>query len=300
MNMEYRLMSFLLILVPVVVWVAFVLWFGIRQVVMPLKALEKKAADLAWGNYEPIEKSVGGIGEIKHLQETLIQLASKMQYSEASLRGYIDAITTGQEEERQRLARELHDDTIQALIALNQRAQLASLQLEPCDAKNQLAEIQALTEQTIQDLRRLTQALRPQYLEDFGLVAALQVLSQDTRRAGDVFVEFTSTGAERRLPPDVELALYRIVQESLNNVVHHARAECARVELHFEPAVLQVRISDDGVGFEVPDNPAEFAPGGHFGLLGIYERTEMIDARLEIQSSPGEGTTLTITLDRAA
>jgi len=292
-------MSFLLILAPVVVFGALALWFGIRKIVTPLKALEKKAADLAWGNYETIEESVGGIGEIKHLQEALIHLANKMQYSQASLRGYIDAITTGQEEERQRLARELHDDTIQALIALNQRAQLASMQLEPCDAKNQLAEIQELTEQTIQDLRRLTQALRPQYLEDFGLVAALQVLSQDTGRTADVLVDFTSKGVERRLHPDVELALYRIVQESLNNVVHHARAERAGIELHFEPDFLQLSISDDGIGFDVPENPAEFAPGGHFGLLGIYERAEMINARLEIESSPGEGTRLTITVNRA-
>jgi len=291
----------LLILIPVILLAMTVIGFGVRKVLLPLQGLEQKSAELAWGDFEAIETPVGGIDEIDHLQNTLIHLAQKIKRSQEGLRGYIGAITTGQENERQRLARELHDDTIQALIALNQRVHLALMDLEPCDAYNQLSKIQGLTEETIQNLRRLTQGLRPQYLEDLGLVPALQVLTQQRDQRAKISIDFKVTGDQWRLEPDVELALYRITQEGLNNIIQHAQASHAFVQLRYnEPNGLRLSIKDDGIGFIVPESPAEFAPQGHFGLLGIYERAEMINARLEIESSPGEGTTLTIALDRAA
>jgi two-component system sensor histidine kinase UhpB len=290
----------LLILVPVILLAMTVIGFGIRKVLLPLQGLEQKSAELAWGDFESIETPVGGIDEIEHLQNTLIHLAKKIKRSQEGLRGYISAITTGQENERQRLARELHDDTIQALIALNQRVHLALLDLEPCDAYTHLSKIQGLTEGTIQNLRRLTQDLRPQYLEDLGLVPALQVLTQQRDQRADASIDFKVTGDQWRLEPDVELALYRITQEGLNNIIQHAQASHASVQLHYYKNGLRLSIKDDGTGFFVPESPAEFAPQGHFGLLGIYERAEMIDARLEIDSSPGEGTTLTIALGKTA
>jgi len=146
-----------LVLIPVLLLALVALWFVTRWIIQPLQGLESKANELAWGNYETIETSTGGIAEIHHLQAALIHLAHKVQAYQQGLRGYIGAITMGQEEERRRLARELHDDTLQSMIALNQRLQLA--QLENSN-QNGLTEIQSLTEQTIQNLRRLTHALR--------------------------------------------------------------------------------------------------------------------------------------------
>ena len=285
-----------LVLVPLLLIFLAALWFGARQVIKPLQSLEAKAASVAWGNYEEIEKPVGGIAEIRHLQAELIHLTQKVQAAQQSLHTYIGAITAGQEEERRRLARELHDDTIQSLIALKQRVQLAHLNLQAHPAEKMLAELEGLTEQTIDNLRRLTRALRPIYLEDLGLVAALEMLAREASQAGGVNIHFQRQGAERRLPATVELALYRIAQEALSNVARHSDATQGHLGIVFSIDRVSLNISDNGKGFEVPKSPAEFAPGGHFGLLGLYERVELIGAKLEIRSSPGEGTQLTVQL----
>lgn len=301
-----------LVLIPALVLALAALWFGARRIVQPLQDLEARAAELGWGNYEAIEEPVGGIAEIRRLQAELVHLAHKVKSAQQGLRGYIGAITLGQEEERRRLARELHDDTLQALIALNQRVQLAHLAQSgelagrppaegqarspaPAPAKEDAwAEIQALTEQTIQNLRRLTRALRPIYLEDLGLAAALEMLCRETGQASGLQVSFQSTGQERRLPATAELALYRIAQEALSNAARHAGASRAALEIGFTPQAVVLEVSDDGHGFSVPESPAEFVPAGHYGLLGMHERAELIAARLEIHSAPGQGTRVTV------
>jgi signal transduction histidine kinase len=272
------------------------LWFGARRIVQPIQQLENKAAALGWGNFEAIEEPVGGIAEIRKLQAELIHLAQKVKSAQKGLRGYIGAITMGQEEERRRLARELHDDTLQSLIALNQRIQLARLSLNGREGVEMLDEIQGLTEETIQNLRRFTRALRPIYLEDLGLVAALEMLTHEIEQASDLAVGFEKSGPQRRLETTQELALYRVAQEALSNVIRHAQARRAKVDLQFSDQAVVLEVTDDGRGFEVPDSPAEFAPSGHFGLLGMQERAELIGAKLEIKSAPGAGTRIRVEL----
>lgn len=286
-----------LVLIPAFILALVAIWFGVRQIVQPLQALEREAAALGWGNYEAIEAPVGGVEEIQHLQNELIHLAHKVEAAQAGLRGYIGAITTGQEEERRRLARELHDDTLQALIALNQRLQLVRLSLEASHAGPSLAEIQALTTQTIENLRRITRALRPIYLEDLGMVAALEVLARETQQSGGIPVTFLREGTLRRLTPQVELALYRMAQEALSNVVRHAGASQSSLEITFDPQGVKLVVQDNGRGFIPPESPSELAPQGHFGLLGLYERAELIGAKLEIQTALGSGTRIQIRLN---
>ena len=287
-----------LVLAPVLIVALTGLMFGLRQIVQPLQSLEKKAADLGWGDYEAIEEPVGGINEIQRLQTELIHMAQKVKLAQQSLRGYLGAVTAGQEEERRRLARELHDDTIQSLIALNQRIQLAQLSVTGEKTTQQLAEMQQMAEQTIGDLRRLTQDLRPIYLEDLGLVTALDMLARDTRQVLQIPVSFKVSGPERRLPPEVELAFFRIGQEGLSNVARHAQASRAELQMTFGEEGTTLSIQDDGRGFTVPESPAEMTGSGHFGLLGIQERAELMGARLLIESAPGAGTRLTISLPR--
>ena len=285
-----------LVLVPVIIIALLGLWFGVRQIVQPLQSLERKATELAWGDFNAIEEPVGGINEIQRLQAELIHMAQKVKAAQQSLRGYLGAVTAGQEEERRRLARELHDDTIQSLIALNQRVQLAQMALDGHPAFNQLTEMQGMTAQMIADLRRLTRDLRPSYLEDLGLVPALDMLARDTSVSLNIPVAFKTSGSDRRLRPEIELALYRMVQEALSNVARHANASSAEVALEFGPEAIKLAVSDDGCGFHVPESPAEMAPGGHYGLLGLYERAELIGAQLVIHSTPDRGTGVTVTL----
>lgn len=285
-----------LVLVPLLLITLAGLWFGARQIVQPLRDLEKKSASLAWGDFSGIEEPVGGIAEIRHLQAELSHMAQKVQAAQRNLRDYIGAITDAQEDERRRLARELHDDTLQSIIALRQRVQLAQKKMPDKDSQQSLQELETIAEQTIENLRRTTRALRPIYLEDLGLVTALEMLARETESVSGVKITFHKEGSERRLSAPVELALYRMAQEALSNVARHAQATQASLLICYQGENVELQVTDNGIGFESPNTPADFAPSGHFGLLGMYERADLIGARLSIRSSPGKGTQLTIQL----
>lgn len=283
-----------LVMVPVVLLSLLALFFGIRQIVQPLQALATQSSKLGWGDYRAIEKPVGGVSEIRQLQTELIHMAQKLRAAQQSLHSYIGAITSGQEEERRRLARELHDDTIQSLIAFKQRVQLVEMDWEGHPVAKALSELENVAEQTIENLRRMVSALRPIYLEDLGLVAAINMLAADSGQKLGSPVEFTRQGRERRLEAPIELALYRIVQEALSNITRHSDATHASIQMTFLPEGIRIEIEDNGKGFSVPRSPAEFAPSGHFGLLGMFERADLIGGEMKVDSKPGKGTRLVV------
>ncbi|NOT03158.1 MAG: hypothetical protein HOP27_01015 [Anaerolineales bacterium] len=282
-----------LVIVPAFILALIALWFVATRIVQPLQKLESKAASLAWGDFDAIKESVGGISEVQDLQKELTEMSRKVQAAQEGLHDYIGAITSTQEEERLRLARELHDETIQSVIALKQRVQLAEKLVKDQKGKQSLQELEGLAEQTVENLRRIIRALRPIYLEDLGLVTALEMLARETKT---LQVDFYRTGQEQRLQRDVELALYRIAQEALSNAVRHAKASRATLTISFSGQEIKLEISDNGVGFVVPKSPTDFAPSGHFGLLGMRERSELIGGRFEVQSEAGAGTLLSVRL----
>jgi signal transduction histidine kinase len=151
-----------------------------------------------------------------------------------------------------------------------------------------------MTTDTIADLRRLTRDLRPSYLDDLGLAPALGLLARQVTGELAIPVEFMSSGEPRRLPPPVELAAYRIVQEALRNVGRHARATHVTVALDFAAGQATLTVADDGEGFDA-GRLGELALGGHFGLLGARERAEAVGATLALQSTPGQGTRVVMT-----
>ncbi|MCG3141689.1 MAG: hypothetical protein HDKAJFGB_03005 [Anaerolineae bacterium] len=285
-----------LVMVPAFILALIAIWFGAKQIVQPLQKLESKAAALAWGDFEAIKEPVGGILEVQHLQQELTEMSRKVQAAQEGLHDYIGAITYAQEEERARLARELHDDTIQAVIALKQRVQLAQKLIKDQNGRQSLKELETLAEQTIENLRRLTRALRPIYLEDLGLVTALEMLAREIMQNNQLVVDFQKTGSERRLAREVELSLYRIAQEALTNVAKHSKATHADLTIGFDNSEISLVVTDNGNGFIAPNSPTEFAPNGHFGLLGIHERADLIGARLDIESTMGKGTRLKVRL----
>jgi signal transduction histidine kinase len=287
-----------LVIVPAFILALIGIWFGAKQIVQPLQRLESKAAALAGGDFEAIKESVGGISEVQHLQMELTEMSRKVQAAQDGLHDYIAAITSAQEEERLRLARELHDDTIQSVIALKQRVQLAQTSVKDQTSRHTLGELETLAEQTIENLRRMTRALRPIYLEDLGLVTALEMLARETSQNNAVQIEFQKSGGEQRLLHEVELALYRIAQEALNNVMRHSKAKQAGVHISFGEKEIKLEVIDDGIGFMMPKSPTDFAPNGHFGLLGIRERADLIGAHLEVESAPGNGTRLEVVISK--
>jgi signal transduction histidine kinase len=121
------------------------------------------------------------------------------------------------------------------------------------------------------------------------------MLAHETSQSNQLIVDFHRSGQERRLSRETELALYRIAQESLNNIVRHAEAKHASLSIRFDKEV-GLEVTDDGIGFMVPKSPTDFAPSGHFGLLGIRERADLIGARLEVKSEEGQGTCLSVRL----
>jgi len=283
-----------LILIPALLFALIALWFGIRQIIQPLQALERKAAELGWGHFDVIEQPVGGIAEIRHLQAELIRMAQKVKAAQRNLRSYVTAITTGQEDERRRLARGLHDDTVQALIALDQRVQLTQLTVKKAapEAADRLAEIRQMIAALIEDVRRVVRALRPIYLEDLGLLPALEMLTHDLEKSAGLRATFTSDGAAARLTPEREIAAYRCAQEALSNVARHAEARTVHVSATFGAGEFVLHVQDDGKGFSAPERVSDLAAAGHYGLMGMQERAELIGGRLNIQSAPGSGTTV--------
>ena len=284
-----------LVIVPAFLLALVAIWFGARSIVTPLQKLERQAARLASGQFNAIRQPVGGIEEIRNLHNELVEMADELSAAQQSLRGYIGAITAGVENERRSLARELHDDTIQSLIVLNQRIQLL-LMSSPETQKAGLSELREVVQQTMTNLRRMIRGLRPIYLEDLGLAASLEMLAQEMEQANALPITFSVSGRERRLDPEREMSLYRMAQESLNNVIHHAEARHAWLVLKYGEHEVEVQVRDDGKGFTVPGNQAEFTRRGHFGLLGLHERADLIKAELRIQSRPGSGTSVSIRL----
>jgi signal transduction histidine kinase len=286
-----------LALVPALVISLIGLWFATRQIVAPLRTLQRQSLKLAAGDFAAIEEKVGGVQEIRELQRSMTEMARRIQSAQQSLRSYIGRVTSAQEEERRRLARDLHDETIQDLIALDQKIQLAarSLRAESPEARG-LEAIHREAREAIRKVHRLSRALRPAYLEDLGLLPALEALAEDVGSSLGIPIVVSTSGTRLHLPQDADLAVYRIAQEALANVARHAAAHRALVTLQYRRDEFRLTVKDDGVGFTPPKESGELSRTGHFGLIGMQERAQFIGARLEVHSAPGRGTRVTLRL----
>lgn len=290
-----------LVFLFVVIVALLALYFGLVNVVRPLQELDRRAARVAWGDYEAVAEPVGGVQEIDDLRATLAQMSQRIRSYQTGMHDYLSAVTRAQEEERARLARELHDDTVQALIALKQRGQMARKVLgrDPQRAGQRLDELNELIDHELTSLRRLIGDLRPIYLEELGFVPALEMLAQQFEARHGLAVEMQVEGETRRLAPDLELAAFRIVQQAMSNVAAHAQAHNVTLTIAFSDDGLTLIIRDDGRGFTPPDQPSDLARQGHFGLMGMHERATLYGGRLTINSAPGQGTTISVWLPRA-
>jgi signal transduction histidine kinase len=207
-----------------------------------------------------------------------------VELSERVERDALRRVVAAQELERQRLARELHDETGQALTSIL----LGLKRLDGAEPSAAVASLRELVVATLQDVRRLAVELRPKVLDDFGLLPALERLTQGFAEHTGISVDLEATGLSERLPVEVETAIFRIVQESLTNVVKHAQASSVSIVLTRGDGRIKAVIEDDGRGFE----PETMGEG--IGLVGMRERIELLDGSLTVESSERSGTTIAI------
>ncbi len=203
-------------------------------------------------------------------------------------RDALQRVVTAQELERRRLARELHDETGQALTSILLGLRGLEDVHDEAALRAAVGEVRELVRSTLQDVRRLAVELRPKALDDFGLVAALERLTDNFAEQTGMAIEFVpNLQGDGRFPPEVETALYRLVQESLTNIVKHARAKSVSIVLTQKAESISVVVEDDGVGFE-PGRET----GDGIGLLGMRERVGLFGGRVVLESRPGAGTTV--------
>jgi two-component system, NarL family, sensor histidine kinase DevS len=226
-------------------------------------------------------------GDVRLAESLVSRAAVAVDLSERVSRDALRRVVEAQELERARLARELHDETGQALTSILLGLKHLDDVVDTEEARRATASIRDLVASTLQDVRRLAVALRPSALDDFGLVPAVERLASNVAEQSELVVDLEARLGEDRLPPEAETALYRIVQEALTNVVKHADAHRVSITLVRKEAAAVVVIEDDGKGFD-PDG----VRSGALGFVGMRERVELVGGRLTVESSPGAGTTL--------
>ncbi len=209
------------------------------------------------------------------------------------IRGYVlEQIISAQESERKRIARELHDRTGQSLTSLIiglKTLETASRQ----DIQQRIADMRQITAQTLEEVHDLAMELRPSTLDDLGLIAVLEQYTSEYEEKFGINTEFQAIGfGERRLSPETEIAIYRIVQEALTNVAKHAEAKKASVLLEVRDSSVVAIVEDDGKGFDIKQDSDLTSVKNQLGLYGMYERAELIGGRITIESQPGMGTTI--------
>ena len=272
---------------------------AVQRVTSPITQMAAYSRQVAAGNYA-VQAPPYPIAELRHMGNAFNEMVKQISRYQAGLRQYVAAITNTQEEERRRIARDLHDDTTQSLIAIGQRVELARDMIDetPQEATEQLRDLRKMITRTINSVRQFSRDLRPTTLEDLGLVAALQHLVNTLSHQDNMEVSLGIEGTAEGLLPDMEIAVYRIVQEALTNIRKHARASHVQLQAQFLPQLVIVTVRDNGIGFEVPQEMAELANQGNFGLMGLKERAQLFGGQATITSQPGQGTEVQAVLPR--
>jgi two-component system, NarL family, sensor histidine kinase UhpB len=267
-------------------------WFVLRATFQPLIELERTVDQVRRGNFSVRAERVGlRDPNIDTLSDTMNGMLDTVERYRAQLHNLSMQVVNAQEEERKRIARELHDDTAQVLTA-----QL--LRLKTMEATNQnlntgdLAQLIEMTAEALEDVRHMAHELRPPSIDDLGLYASVESLTAQFQDRFGMGIRFEVQGAKRRLPPGMEVALYRIIQEALTNVAKHSQATSASVTLGTDETGVWACIQDYGIGFD--PSTVDRSDGSGLGLFGMQERTSLFGGQLKIESRRRHGTTVTV------
>src|SRR5437868_2946343 len=203
-------------------------------------------------------------------------------------------IIKAQEQERKRIARELHDETSQVLTSLLISMAILEESITTQEARDRIADTRRLAHQTLRAIRNLSIDLRPSALDDLGLLPALRWYVKEYSQKCSIEVEFVASGFKQRLPPEMETALYRIVQESLTNTARHASASRVLITLKEDADAVYATITDDGCGFDVGAVQKSLDLDRGLGLAGMNERALLLNGTVDVHAYPGQGTTIKV------
>jgi len=231
-------------------------------------------------------------GEVKGFQH-IARDVTEESYLHENMRFYIQQAIRAQEEERKRLARDLHDDVIPFLLLLIQRLDAITSGTKPrlsSSLKSKLEGLYTQVTEALENLRRYAQDLRPGIIDDLGMVAALEWMAENLAKDYGIDAKVEVIGVERDLPDEVQLLLFRITQEALTNIRRHAEASRAWITLEFGDDKTVLTVKDNGKGFKLPQRIGDLAGIAKLGILGMYERGRLLGGTLEVKSELGKGT----------
>jgi len=230
--------------------------------------------------------------EIKRLADSFNLMAKMLMDKMRLERKYLTQIIEAQENERTRISRELHDEIGQALTAIKFNLDMIEKELPQTSTPilGRLGEARSLSNQTLTAMRQLSMDLRPTMLDDLGLIPTLRWYIQNFSNRLNICSNFQAIGFEEKLPPQIETAIYRIVQEAMNNIAKHAKADHFEIILEHRDSIISVSIKDNGKGFDLESVLHPESPERGFGIIGMQERVSLLEGRIDIQSRPGLGT----------
>lgn len=239
--------------------------------------------------------------EVARITAENARLLRRMAEGESRFRLISRGVLKVQEAERGRISRELHDGVGQSLTALRIQLELLEQQAADPALRARVADLREMAERALQDVRQISHLLRPQMLDELGLLPTLRWLARTFEKRAGLAVELEHEGLEDHIDPDVDSLVFRLVQEALTNVAKHARVASARVRLRRGNGCLVVTVQDQGQGFDAEGALRATEEDRGFGVRGMRDRVHLFGGRFEIRSGPGAGTVLhvEIPLDRA-
>ena len=277
-----------------------------RSITTPIKELAAVMDRVAKGGLLH-RAHIRSTDEIRSLGESFNMMTVQLEQAErqrsAGLRAYASSVQRALEDERERIARELHDDISQRLTGMKFRVEVLADEAEPSNRRlvRALREVNQELDRAITEVQRISSNLRPSVLDDFGLVTALRMLCKDFEKVHGVATTFR----EASPPPstvdgNLEIALYRIAQEALGNTAKHAHARKASLSLETGAQGVTLTVSDDGTGFSDADASRARAEGHGMGLMSMRERSELLGGTFQVETAAGTGTTISVTIPLSA
>ena len=238
--------------------------------------------------------------------QAIVRDVTEQRRMQENLRFYISQVLKAQEGERLRIARELHDDTAQALTGLSRRLDMlvdtlaSSGDQVPKEIPERLEELREQSDRILEGVRRFSRDLRPPVLDDLGLLPALKWLATALEEQQGIATNIRVLGEQHRLPDEAELALFRIAQEALNNVRKHSDASAVEFTVDFRGGGIILIVADNGEGFEPPKSTGDLAASGKLGIIGMQERVRLLGGTLAVHSEAGGGTHVVVTVPAEA